>query len=56
MNPQEWQENYARTSDRLPHSGWAAFGPYHDKRAQLADRILFALCVLGAVLFAVGVI
>lgn len=56
MNPQEWQENYARTNDRLPHNGWAGYGPYYDKRAQLADRILFAVCLLGSVLFITGVL
>lgn len=48
-NPQEWDENYARTSDRLPHPGWAAWGPYIDKRAQLADRIVWLVSIVAGV-------
>lgn len=56
MNPSEWDEGYARTSDRMPHNGWAGYGPYEDKGARLAERLLVVLVVVGWILFATGVL
>lgn len=55
MQPHEINR-YLIMSSRLPHSGWAGSGPHVDRRARLADRIIVALCVVGAALFAVGVL
>jgi hypothetical protein len=49
MNTPEWDEMAKRTSDRMPHSGWAAFGPYRDRRADFAYRVVFWVCIISVV-------
>lgn len=53
-NPSEWDEQYGRISDRLPHNGWAGYGPYVDKRYNLAMTILKWVMLGGVVLLLSG--
>jgi hypothetical protein len=52
MKPWEADE-YLRIRDRLPHNGWAGYGPYEDKRAKLADLIIGVGSFVGIVVLLV---
>jgi hypothetical protein len=51
MPSNEWDEDTnVRIHSRMPHNGWAGYGPYHDRAARIADWILGCASVIGLAL------
>jgi hypothetical protein len=48
MPSNEWDEDTnVRIHSRMPHNGWAGYGPYTDRSARIADRIIVVISVIG---------